>query len=111
MRERSIDGRSPTLADLTDHETVLYRFVKSGTLHRWDFTVDGHKVMVDVRGRLTRWGKGDTLTSIRPHVNCCRVDCYSARFFQGESVSNAKQIASHRTGFVVSDSAEIPYRM
>lgn len=38
--------------DLTEHEAILYRFVTSGNIHRWEFTRGKREYTVDMKGRV-----------------------------------------------------------
>lgn len=38
--------------DLTEHEGILYRFVSSKTIHRWEFTRGKRDYVVDMKGRV-----------------------------------------------------------
>lgn len=46
-------GRPQTPQDLIGHEGIQYRFGGSGAIHRWDFQVDGRKVIVDSQSKIT----------------------------------------------------------
>lgn len=45
-------GRPAAPEDLTAHETIRYRFLASGALHRWAFQRDGHAYHVETGGKL-----------------------------------------------------------
>ncbi|ESX24307.1 LysR family transcriptional regulator [Mesorhizobium sp. LSJC264A00] len=43
-------GRPRGVADLSDHNCIGYRLVRSGALYRWDLTEDGKDVMAETKG-------------------------------------------------------------
>lgn len=45
-------GRPGTPEELTGHDTIGYRFLASGALHRWSFQRDGHTFQVETAGKL-----------------------------------------------------------
>jgi len=44
-------GRPNTLADLSDHNCIGYRLIRSGGLYQWEFVEDGRDVAVTVKGQ------------------------------------------------------------
>jgi len=44
-------GRPNTLADLSDHNCIGYRLIRSGGLYQWEFVEDGRDVAVAVNGQ------------------------------------------------------------
>ncbi|MFB2565699.1 LysR family transcriptional regulator [Rhizobium sp. IMFF44] len=44
-------GRPNTLADLSDHNCIGYRLLRSGGLYQWEFVEDGRDVAVAVNGQ------------------------------------------------------------
>lgn len=43
-------GRPRGVADLSDHNCIGYRLVRSGALYRWDLTEDGKDVVAETKG-------------------------------------------------------------
>ncbi|ESZ68582.1 transcriptional regulator [Mesorhizobium sp. L103C119B0] len=43
-------GRPRGVADLSDHNCIDYRLVRSGALYRWDLTEDGQDVVAETKG-------------------------------------------------------------
>ncbi|MER8661829.1 LysR family transcriptional regulator [Mesorhizobium sp. M0761] len=43
-------GRPRSVADLSDHNCIGYRLVRSGALYRWDLTEDGKDVVAETKG-------------------------------------------------------------
>lgn len=72
-------GRPRTPQDLMDHEGIQYRFVKSGVVHRWDFQVDGRKVMIDIGSRLTVNDRGALIKFARMGLGLAYVADFEAQ--------------------------------
>jgi DNA-binding transcriptional LysR family regulator len=45
-------GRPRTPESLTEHEAIMYRFVTSGLLHKWEFSQSGRQFTVEMLSRL-----------------------------------------------------------
>jgi DNA-binding transcriptional LysR family regulator len=93
-------GTPATPEDLLGHEGILYRFVTSGQIYRWEFAQDGREFTVEMKGHLIVNDRSAMISLAKRGLGLAYVSMYEAEaeFNSGELIPALESYISPSSG-------------